>query len=86
MTEENEKRKPLKSFSVGPLSVSLWENDIEGSDRKMKSVTVRKVFTNREGSSDHRSVSINPAEVGCLAGLLLKMEEAVVQQQGEMPF
>ena len=78
--EEPRKRKPLISFTVGPLSVSLWENDIEGTDRKSKSVTVRKTF-NTNGQLDSRSVSINLNEVACLAGLLQRMEAAVVQEQ-----
>jgi hypothetical protein len=81
----DEPRKPLVSYSVGPLSVSLWENDIEGTDRKFKSVTIRKTFQNN-GNLDHRTVSINTAEVGCLAGLLTKMEETVIQHHGDTPF
>ena len=30
-----------------------------------------------------RSISINPAEVACLAGLLRKMEEAIIQTTGQ---
>ena len=79
-SQEPKKRKPLVSYSVGPLSVSLWENDIEGTERKSKSVTIRKTFSSN-GQLDHRSVSINTSEVGCLAGLLHRMEDAVVQEQ-----
>lgn len=82
----DERNKPLISFAVGPLSVSLWENEIDGSERKMKSVTVRKTFTNRDGHLDHRTVSINTAEVGTLAGLLVRMSESVIEvrhAQGE---
>jgi anthranilate phosphoribosyltransferase len=85
MSDAPAPNKPLVSFSVGPLSVSLWENDVQGADRKFKSVTIRKMFTNRDGHPDARTVSINTAEVGCLAGLLQKMEEAVIQQQEATP-
>lgn len=86
MNDETEKRKPLVSFTVGSLSVSLWENDVEGSERKYKTVTVRKTFPGKDGERDSRSVSISPAEVGCLSGLLRKMEEAVIQHQETVPF
>jgi hypothetical protein len=86
MSEGSEPRKPLVSFSVGPLSVSLWENDVKGTERKFKSVTVRKTFTNGDGQPDARTVSINTAEVGCLAGLLTRMEEAVINHQEAGPF
>ena len=86
MSDAPAPHKPLVSFSVGPLSVSLWENDVEGTERKFKSVTIRKTFTNREGQPDARTVSINTAEVGCLAGLLTRMEEAVIQQHETIPF
>jgi hypothetical protein len=85
MSDATETKKPLLGFSVGPLSVALWENDAEtgdGTARKFKSVTVRKVF-NKGGEMDARSISINPAEVGCLAGLLKKMEEAIIQTTGQ---
>jgi hypothetical protein len=88
MSEEQEtpKRKPLVSFSVGAISVSCWENEVEGSERKFKSVTIRKAFQGKDGEMDSRTVSVNPSEVGCLAGLLSKMEEAVIQQQETVPF
>jgi hypothetical protein len=86
MSDSPSPNKPLVSYSVGPLSVSLWENDVEGKERKFKSVTIRKTFTNRDGQPDARTVSINTAEVGCLAGLLTRMEEAVIQQQAQDPF
>jgi hypothetical protein len=35
------------SYTVGPLSVSLGENEIGGSDRTWKSVTIRKTFNNK---------------------------------------
>lgn len=88
MSDQNEGKKPLVSFSVGGLSVACWENDADagdGSTRKFKSVTIRKVF-NKSGEMDARSISINPAEVGCLAALLRKMEEAVIQHHGQTPF
>ena len=86
MNEGNEPKKPLVSFSVGSLSVSLWQNDVEGSDRKYKNVTIRKTFPGKDGDMDSRAVTINPAEVGCLAGLLAKMEEAVIQHHEKVPF
>ena len=85
MSEATETKKPLVGFSVGPLSVALWENDADAGDgtaRKFKTVTVRKVF-NKAGEMDARSISINPAEIGCLVGLLKKMEEAVIQTSGQ---
>ena len=85
MSEPPESRKPLVSFSVGPLSVSLWENDVKGKDRKFRTVTIRKTFTNGEGQPDARTVSVNTAEVGCLAGLLTRMQDAVVQHQETEP-
>jgi hypothetical protein len=86
MSEGNEPKKPLVSFSVGSLSVSLWQNDVEGSERKYKTVTIRKTFPGKDGEMDSRAVSINPAEVGCLAGLLTRMEEAVIQAHETTPF
>jgi hypothetical protein len=86
MSEGNEPKKPLVSFSVGSLSVSLWQNDVDGSERKYKTVTIRKTFPGKDGEMEARAVSINPAEVGCLAGLLGKMEEAVINHQETTPF
>jgi hypothetical protein len=78
--------KPLESFSVGGLSVSLWENRTDGSegnDRTFRSVTLRKAYYNRKESQlASQSLSIGPAEVACLIGLLKKMEEAVIQRGG----
>jgi hypothetical protein len=85
---DTKKPKPLVSFSVAALSVSLWENDTDNGDgttRKYKTVTVRKSFSSG-GQMDSRTVSISPAEVGCLAALLHKMEEAVIQHQETTPF
>ena len=86
MSDVTEAKKPLVSFSVGSLSVSLWQNDVGGSDRKFKTVTIRKAFPGKDGEMDSRTVSINPAEVGCLAGLLTRMEEAVIQAHETTPF
>jgi len=89
MSDENQepqRRKPLVSFAVGSQSVSLWENDVEGSERTFKTVTIRKTFPGKDGELTSRSVSINPAEVACLAGLLAKMQEAVIQHQETVPF
>ena len=78
--------KPLESFSVGGLSVSLWENKTDGNDggeRTFKTVTIRKAFYNRKESQlSSQAVSISPAEVACMIGLLKKMEEAVIQRAG----
>ena len=76
--------RPLESFSVGGLSVSLWENRTDGNDggeRTFRSVTIRKAyFSRKDNQLASQSVSIGPAEVACLIGLLKKMEEAVIQQ------
>ncbi len=77
----SEGNRPLVSFSVGGLSVSLWENAIDGSDRTFKSVTVRKMF-NKDGQADSRSITINPAEIGCMIGLLSRMESQVIECRG----
>ncbi|OGC62493.1 hypothetical protein A2264_01155 [candidate division WWE3 bacterium RIFOXYA2_FULL_46_9] len=78
MTEE--RKKPLKSFAVGPLSVAMWENPAnDGSDRTFRSVTISKAyFDKKENEWDRQSVSINLTEVGCMTELLKRMQEAVV--------
>jgi len=85
MSETNQSpSKPLESFSVGGLSVSLWENRADtdgGNDRTFRSVTIRKAFFNRkENQLASQSVSVSPAEVACLIALLKKMEDAVIQR------
>lgn len=77
--------KPVVSFNVGGLSVALWENEREG--RVVRSVSVKKSFWDREKEEyDHRTVTLNLNEVSCLAGLLRKMEEAVINERSENPF
>ena len=79
--------KPLESFSVAGLSVSLWENTAEnndGTERTFKSVTIRKSFFNRKESQlASQTLSLNPSEVSCLVQLLRKMEDAVIQCGGQ---
>jgi len=79
--------KPVESFSVAGLSVSLWENTAEntdGSERTFKSVTIRKSYFNRKVSQlASQTLSLNPSEVSCLAQLLRKMEDAVIQRSGQ---
>src|SRR3989339_533531 len=64
MTEE--RKKPLKSFAVGPLSVAMWENPAnDGSDRTFRSVTISKAyFDKKENEWDRQSVSINLTKGG----------------------
>jgi len=80
MTEE--KKKPVKSFAVGGLSVALWENEADNGDgtkRKYRSVTMRRCFYNKKESClDTQTIHVSPEEVGCMAELLKRMEEAVV--------
>lgn len=78
MTEE--RKKPLKSFAVGPLSVAMWENQAnDGSERTFRSVTISKAYFDKKVNDwDRQSVSINLTEVGCMVELLQRMEEAVV--------
>lgn len=88
MNETNEPtNKPLQSFSVAGLSVSLWENtadNADGSERTYRSATIRKAFFNRkENQLSTQTLSLTPAEVSCLAGLLERMEEAVIQKTGQ---
>jgi hypothetical protein len=90
--------KPLEGFSVGNLSVTLWENTFETPEgpRPVKSVSVRKTFYNKEKKdTEARTVSVDLQEIGCLIGLLSKMEAAVVrhwkpdsteQRDPNMPF
>jgi len=76
----DERKKPLKSFAVGPLRVAMWENPAnDGSERTFKSVTISKAyFDKKENAWDRQSVSLNLTGVGCMAALLRRMEEAVV--------
>ena len=70
-------RKPLKSFTVGKLSVSLWDNG------QYKNVSVRKTFFNtKEKKPDHQAVSVDPSDVPCLIRLLRKMENEVITEGG----
>ena len=73
---------PITSFSVQGLSVSLWENESEG--RKYKNVSVKRSFFNKKKNEyENQTITLSPSEIGCLAGLLRKMEEAVVQNGGK---
>ena len=88
MSETNEPvNKPLESFSVAGLSVSLWENkadNADGTDRTYRSVTIRKAFFSRkENQLTTQTLSLTPTEVSCLAALLRRMEEAVIQKTGQ---
>lgn len=76
--------KPLKSFFVGPYSASLWGNTYDapdGTQRIMKSITLRKSFQNKEKQMDHQSVSMNPAEIGSVIALLQEMQNAVIEER-----
>jgi hypothetical protein len=83
-------KKPLVSFSTGPFSVALWENEIDngdGSQRVAKSVSVRRVyFDKKENQLKDQKLSVNPAEVGALRLLLTQMEQAVIDRRGDAPF
>ena len=70
--------KPVKSFTVGKLSVSLWENG------QYKNVSVRKTFFNtKEKKPDQQAVYIEPKDVPCLIRLLERMEDVVIAEGGE---
>lgn len=74
--------KPIDSFSVGSFQIALWENQAEG--RTYKNVSVRKSFFNKkENKLDHQTLTLDPTELGCVAGLLRRMEEAVIQRRTE---
>jgi hypothetical protein len=79
--------KPVESFSVSGLSVSLWENKADnddGSDRTYKSVTIRKsYFSRKENQLTSQTLSLTPVEVSCLVSLLRKMEDTVIQKTGQ---
>jgi hypothetical protein len=88
MNETNEPaNKPLLSYSAGGLSVSMWENtadNADGSERTYRSVTIRKEFFSRkENQLSNQTLSLTPSEVSCLAGLLERMEEGVIQKSGQ---
>lgn len=54
----DEKKKPVKSFAVGGLSVALWENEADNGDgtkRKYRSVTMRRCFYNKTMFGDNYS-------------------------------
>jgi len=72
----------LKSFAVGGLSVALWENEADngdGSKRKYRSVTMRRCYFNKkENQTATQTINVSPEEVGCMAELLKRMQEAVV--------
>ncbi len=75
---------PTVSFNVGGLSVALWENEREKGEGTRKSVTVRKSFWSAEKKGfEERSITLNVNEVSCLARLLQKMQEAVIERRGE---
>jgi hypothetical protein len=89
MADEPQGNRPLESFTVGGLLVSLWENEADNADgttRKYRTVTIRKSFSNRNGELDSRTVSLNPGEVSCMVGLLHRIEDAVFQRSGQTPF
>jgi hypothetical protein len=88
MNETNEPtNKPLLSYSVAGLSVSMWENTADkpdGGERTYRSVTIRKAyFSRKENQLTTQTLSLTPAEVSCLAGLLERMEDAVIQKSGQ---
>lgn len=77
-----EKNRPLISFGVGGYSVALWENPVDagdGTQRTMRSVSLRRgYFNKKEGKLVEQKITINPAEVGCVAALLEQMERAML--------
>lgn len=83
-------KKPLVSFSVGPFSVALWENEVEngdGSQRVTKSVSVRRAyFDKKENQLKEQKMSVNPAEISAVRLLLGQMEQAVIDRRGDAPF
>jgi len=82
--------QPLVSYSVGGLSVSLWENTYEnddGSQRSSKSVSLRRTYFSRKDKEFvEQKITMNPAELGCLRAMLKRMETAVMDERGEAPF
>lgn len=84
-------RPPLHSFSVQGLSVSLWENQNDQEDgtvRTSRSVQVRKsFFSRRDNAFAEQKISLNPTELSCLAELLRRMEEHIVEHRcSDAPF
>lgn len=82
-----EPKRPKLSLSVGSLQVALWENEVEnrdGSIRTMKSVSLkRSYFSKDENKFIEQKIAFNPAEIGCVIGLLDEMKGAVVDRRGE---
>lgn len=90
-------KQPLKRFSIGQLSVSLWENeadDGEGGTRTFRSVTASKQYYDRKADEwKWQRLTLKQSEVGRLIELLGKISENAeepepdeAEVQGDTPF
>jgi hypothetical protein len=79
-----DKNHPLESRAVGPYSAAIWQNTYraaDGTERTMKSVSLRRGYFDRKRNElVEQKLTINPAEVGCVIGLLQQMERALLSQ------
>jgi hypothetical protein len=85
-------KQPLKRFSIGQLSVSLWENEVEDGENKrsFQSVTASKQYYDRKADEwKWQRLTLKPNEVGHMIGLLEKIKEedgGEPEPEGETPF
>lgn len=79
----SEKQRPMVSFHCGSLGAAYWETERRNGEGTRKSVSVRKSVYNKDRNEfDEMVIWLNVTEVSCLADLLAKMANAVVDQRG----
>jgi len=43
------KKRPVKKFRAGAVSVSIWSNDVEGKDTTFNTISLDRVYKDKEG-------------------------------------
>jgi hypothetical protein len=74
--------KPVKSFRLHGISVSVFANNvtIEGRERTFHKVTMSKSYRDEEGNPQ-RTGSFDSSDIPVLSTLLDQAYEAVIEQQ-----